>query len=113
MEVYDYAEATLRLPAFRSGNPFTDQPLTGTFRHESGESVQVDGFCDAPDGLLHRIRFMPARHLPVHHPGQYSGKPIMWDVTNDRVVDILDRAKPSVAQLSRRYVVRAAESWLR
>ncbi|GAA4452284.1 DUF5605 domain-containing protein [Nibrella saemangeumensis] len=80
VDVYDYAEVTLRLPAFRAGNPFTEVPLTGTFRHESGDSVRVEGFCDAQDGSLHRVRFMPTRPGTYRFTirGQYNGKFIQY-----------------------------------
>jgi hypothetical protein len=66
VEVYDFLEVTAQLRQPAKINPFTEALLSGKFQREGGESVSVDGFCDAADGSLFRVRFMPSR------PGRYS-----------------------------------------
>ena len=45
-----------------AGNPFTGATLTGSFaKRGAAGSLKVDGFCDAADGSVFRIRFMPSR----------------------------------------------------
>ena len=64
---YDFAEVTLRVKPPVAGNPFTDVAVTGSFSTIDGsQPVNVDGFCDSPDGSLFRIRFMPSK------PGNYA-----------------------------------------
>jgi hypothetical protein len=60
VEVYDFVELTLE-GAPTAGNPFTDASVTGQFQRDGGEAVKVDGFCDAADGSVYRVRFMPSR----------------------------------------------------
>ena len=43
-------------------NPFLDGTITGEFGQDgSNNRVTVDGFCDAPDGSVYRVRFMPSK----------------------------------------------------
>ncbi len=67
IEAYDFVEITARIESPDAPNPFTDATLRGSFG-KAGESVRtdVDGFCDAADGSLFRIRFMPSA------PGNYT-----------------------------------------
>ncbi len=62
---YDFAEITLRVDQPTAPNPFTDVRLTGEFQREGQPPVPVTGFCDARDGTVYRIRFMP------NEPGVY------------------------------------------
>ncbi len=65
--VYDFVEVSLRVSPPAAGNPFTEAGVTGSFGLAGGgPRVNVDGFCDSPDGTLFRIRFMPSK------PGDYS-----------------------------------------
>jgi hypothetical protein len=67
VDCYDYAEATLQLARPPEGNPFTDVHVTGRFhRVHGGSQLAVEGFCDADDGRLFRVRFLPVS------PGDYS-----------------------------------------
>jgi len=59
VEVYDFIEVTATVEGDRAANPFTEASLSGTFAHGGAEGVAVDGFCDAQDGSVFRIRFMP------------------------------------------------------
>ena len=63
---YDSVEVTLRVSGHGSLNPFADARVTGTFQAEGGAATSIEGFCDAADGSIHRIRFMPSQ------PGNYS-----------------------------------------
>ncbi len=67
IEAQDFIEITVRSGPSAS-NPFVVFALTGTLQAPDGRAVAVDGFCDAPDGSIHRIRFLATR------PGAYSYK---------------------------------------
>ena len=66
VEVYDFAEVTISVQELQAANPFTDAAVVGEFRRDGGEPIRVGGFCDAADGSLFRIRFMPSE------PGRYD-----------------------------------------
>jgi hypothetical protein len=65
LEVYDFVEVSANVGGRRGRNPFTDASLVGTFE-QGGQRWSVDGFSDADDGSVYRIRFMPPR------PGDYT-----------------------------------------
>ncbi|MFO0844698.1 MAG: DUF5060 domain-containing protein [Gemmataceae bacterium] len=66
VEAYDFVEVTLRVARPTAANPFRDVSVSGEFRRDGdGAAVRAEGFCDAADGGLHRVRFMPSR------PGRY------------------------------------------
>jgi hypothetical protein len=67
VDVYDILEVTLQVESPDAANPFVDVSVTGVFGSRDVEPVRVDGFCDAQDGSVFRIRFMPTR------PGRYEG----------------------------------------
>ena len=58
---YDYAEVVLQVQGCAVKNPFRETSLKGSFQIEGGEAVTVEGFCDAPDGSVQKIRFMPQK----------------------------------------------------
>jgi hypothetical protein len=61
VEVYDFVEIVATVAQPDAGNPFTDAAVTGSFgKAGARERVEVDGFCDSPDGSVFRIRFMPS-----------------------------------------------------
>jgi hypothetical protein len=67
VESYDFVEVTINVEGFDSTNPFTDAAVTGSFGKSGGtEQTGVEGFCDAPDGSVFRVRFMPSS------PGDYT-----------------------------------------
>src|SRR5690348_9152832 len=65
IEVYDFVEITARVVKPGQINSFTQLTVRGKFQGEGDEPVSVDGFCDAADGTLFKIRYMPSR------PGHY------------------------------------------
>src|SRR5439155_6242239 len=66
VDAYDFAEVTAVLASPDVENPFTDAALTGWFETADGNRRwTVEGFCDAEDGSVYRIRFMPPK------PGDY------------------------------------------
>jgi hypothetical protein len=67
VEVYDFLELTLTVREPDASNPFTDVQVAGSFALEGQEPVEVDGFCDSPDGSLYRIRFMPGKAGPYRY----------------------------------------------
>src|SRR5215211_4950910 len=66
VECYDTVEVVLRLDAPPAGNPFTDAECVGELQPPTGPPLRVYGFCDADDGSVFRIRFMPTQ------PGRYE-----------------------------------------
>jgi hypothetical protein len=66
VDVYDFVEVTVRTTP-PPANPFVSADLTGEFQTEGSDPVRVEGFCDAPDGSVFRIRFMPARPGPYRY----------------------------------------------
>jgi len=61
VQAYDFVEVTLNVSKPDAGNPFTDVTVQGHFEKTSGaDKLSVTGFCDASDGSVFRIRFMPA-----------------------------------------------------
>jgi len=61
LDRYDWVEITARVQSPDAPNPFLDAVLTGSFgKTDAAQQVQVDGFCDATDGSVFRIRFMPS-----------------------------------------------------
>jgi hypothetical protein len=67
VEAYDFVEVALNGASPDAKNPFTDVTVQAQFG-KAGESKQlnVDGFCDSPDGTVFRVRFMPSS------PGDYA-----------------------------------------
>ena len=66
VEAYNFVEITARVSAPDAANPFIDATLTGWFERADGSRRwTVEGFCDAEDGSVYRIRFMPPS------PGEY------------------------------------------
>jgi hypothetical protein len=63
---HDFAELILNIAEPRPANPFTDATVEGTFGRKGEPPLHVDGFCDAADGSVFRIRFMPTQ------PGEYE-----------------------------------------
>ena len=60
VEAYDFVEVTARIASPGSTNPFTWATLSGSFETLDGSRRwMIQGFCDAEDGSLFRIRFMP------------------------------------------------------
>ena len=59
VETFDFVEVTLNVVSPDAANPFSDAVVTGEFAREGAAPLKVDGFCDAADGSVFRIRFMP------------------------------------------------------
>jgi hypothetical protein len=57
---YEFAEVRINVDSPDAGNPFTDVTVEGSFAKQGGQAIQVVGFCDAADGSVYHIRFMPA-----------------------------------------------------
>jgi hypothetical protein len=65
VEAYDFIEASIQVQRPAKLNPFTDVAVRGRFQRDGDEPVAVDGFCDAADGSLFKVRYMPSK------PGRY------------------------------------------
>jgi hypothetical protein len=59
VDVFDFVEITAFVQEGAAVNPFTEMECFGVFGLDDKSLVPVDGFCDAPDGSIYRIRFMP------------------------------------------------------
>ena len=60
-EAYDFVDLAIHVAGADAANPFTDAAVRGWFEKTGeGKRLEVDGFCDSPDGSLFRIRFMPS-----------------------------------------------------
>jgi hypothetical protein len=67
VEAFDFVEITAQVFGPHPGNPFTDGSIRGTFKSATGNKQwNVEGFCDAEDGSVYRLRFMPQA------PGGYT-----------------------------------------
>jgi hypothetical protein len=66
LEAYDFVEITAEVSAPHALNPFTDAAVRGAFETAAGKHWQIEGFCDAEDGSVYRVRFMPST------PGDYT-----------------------------------------
>jgi len=60
-EAYDFVDLAIHVDGADAANPFTDVVVRGWFEKTGGgKRLEIDGFCDSPDGSLFRIRFMPS-----------------------------------------------------
>src|SRR3974377_617407 len=61
LEAYDYIEVSAQVEKPDAANPFLDVTLSGSFgREDHRDKTNVEGFCDAADGSVSRLRFAPA-----------------------------------------------------
>jgi hypothetical protein len=61
LDVYDFMEIAVQVRNQAKLNPFTQVAVTGRFQRAEDKPVTVEGFCDAADGSLFKVRFMPSR----------------------------------------------------
>lgn len=67
VEAWDFVEVAIRVEVPDVRNPFVDASVTGSFgKSGSRQRLNVEGFCDSPDGSLFRIRFLASS------PGDYA-----------------------------------------
>src|SRR5206468_4933412 len=60
IDSYDFVEIVARVSPPHAANPFTGAAIRATFQSTSrNDRWQIDGFCDAEDGSVYRVRFMP------------------------------------------------------
>lgn len=72
LDAYDFVELTAEVAPPRPLNPFMDATLSATFETVTGDKRwRIDGFCDAEDGSLHRVRFMPSVPGDYRYSVQY------------------------------------------
>jgi hypothetical protein len=88
VEVYDFLEVAVAPAKPGKFNPFTEVTISGQFRREGEEPVTVDGFCDAADGSLFKVRYMPSRPGRYHYTIRYR-QPGM-DHTQDGTFEATD-----------------------
>ncbi len=73
IDAYDFAEVTATVSGPAASHPFIDATLTGSFETADGtKRWQVEGFCDADDGSVFRIRFMPPKAGDYRYSVEYS-----------------------------------------
>jgi hypothetical protein len=56
---YDVIELSFPFAINKSTNPFTDVSLTLIVTEPGGRTKTVEGFCDAENGSVYKVRFMP------------------------------------------------------
>jgi hypothetical protein len=67
VEAWDFVEVTIQVESPGLRNPFLEAAVAGTFgKTGASQRLQVEGFCDSPDGSVFRIRFAPSA------PGDYA-----------------------------------------
>lgn len=71
VECYDALEVTLQVAEPAAANPFTEVTVEGRITPPGGTPVTVDGFCDAADGRVFRLRYMPTRPGPHEYAVTY------------------------------------------
>jgi hypothetical protein len=64
VQIHDFIELTVDVRNPGKINPFTQATLRGQFQREGERPVDVEGFCDAADGTLFRVRYMPSQSGP-------------------------------------------------
>jgi hypothetical protein len=69
---YDFLEVTLEVTPPPAGNPFTDVRFSGAFGPRDQPETVAEGFCDAQDGSVFRIRFMPRQPGPHDYRVTYQ-----------------------------------------
>jgi hypothetical protein len=77
VETFDFADVVIQVSQPDARNPFTDVTVSGEFTLADGAPIRVDGFCDAADGSLFRVRFMPQaagsyRYSVEYRQGDFS-----------------------------------------
>ena len=76
---FDFIDVALHAPHPTAPNPFTDVLVSGAFGlADRPERLTVDGFADAADGSLFRIRFMPSV------PGTYAYSVTYWQANRQQ-----------------------------
>lgn len=58
VETYDFLETTITINPKGIVNPFTDVMVVGEFTDQH-QTFKVNGYCDAQDGSVYKVRFMP------------------------------------------------------
>jgi len=67
VEAWDFVQVTIRVESPNVRNPFVEASVTGSFgKSGSRQRLNVEGFCDSPDGSVFQIRFLPSS------PGDYA-----------------------------------------
>ena len=56
---FDYLEVTLEVTDPVATNVFWDATVSATFNKVGEAAIALDGFCDAADGTVYRVRFCP------------------------------------------------------
>ena len=84
LDAYDFVEITAQVSAPHAPNPFTDAAIRGTFETVAdGKRWQVEGFCDAEDGSVYRVRFMPSGSGRLSLLGRVSPGVVERDLDRD------------------------------
>lgn len=98
---YDFVEITLKVEDSSVANPFTDVAITGRFGRRGEKPLAVDGFCDAADGRVFRIRFMPSA------PGRYdyavTYRAGAWERTHEGTFTAVDQKRKGVVRVDREF----------
>ena len=98
VETYDYVEITLRLPEVKSESRCTDVLLTGLFISQTKDTTRAEGFCDAPDGSTHRVRFVPTQ------PGTYRFIVKSYAIRRRQIKNVLTTGRAQTGSYSGTFI---------
>jgi hypothetical protein len=91
LEAYDFEEVSAEVSLPHAANPFADASIRGTFELSGGSKRwEVEGFADAEDGSVYRVRFMPSTpgdyryRVEYHQGGSTRSTEGTFHVTNGR-----------------------------
>jgi hypothetical protein len=92
LEAYDFVEIAAQISGARAFNPFTGAMVRGTFETADGSKRwKIDGFCDAEDGSIHRVRFMPS--APGNYRFSVEYRQGLWSWTSTGTFRVNDRGR--------------------
>jgi hypothetical protein len=82
IDAYDFVEVTLQVRQPVAKSPFTEVSVTGQFNRDGAKPLAVDGFCDAFDGGIYRIRFVPTSPGKHAYSVTYRHGDVTWSHTD-------------------------------
>jgi len=96
---YDFAEIVIHVHKPPKVNPFTDVTVRGRFQRDGGPVVTVDGFCDAADGSLFKVRYMPDK--PGHYHYAISYRASDFGQTQQGTFDVTDAHRRGLVRVDK------------
>lgn len=94
---YDFLEVAIGVTGSQAANPFTEVAVTGTFAAPGADPLKVDGFCDAADGSMFRIRFMPSK--PGPHTYTVAYREGTFETSHQGTFEAVDERKRGIVRV--------------